>query len=165
MPADQLDHPALRLLAQRPELFARQGHVAAGWRYRDGRRFGPYYRLSYRLDDRQHSIYLGRAGEFVDRVRQQLESLQRPLVERRAVRRLERQVRAALRIEKLHLNALLRPYGLRLKGFQVRGWRHCTFRRFLPRRRCLLPRFSPLKPVTSQANREPAQVLYPSRSA
>jgi hypothetical protein len=165
MPADQLDHPALRLLAQQPELFTRQGHVAAGWRYRDGRRFGPYYRLSYRLDGRQHSIYLGRAGELVERVRRQLESLQRSLVERRAVRRLEHQIRAALRIEKLHLNALLRPYGLRLKGLEVRGWRHCKFRRFLPRRRFLLPRFSPLKPAMSQPNRESPQVLYPSRSA
>ncbi len=158
MPADQLDPPALRLLAQRPELFARQGHVAAGWRHRDGRRFGPYYRLSYRLDGRQHSVYLGRVGELVERVRQRLESLQHSLVERRAVRRLERQVRAALRIEKPHLNTLLRPYGLRLKGFEVRGWRRCTFRRFLPRRRCLLSRFSPLKPATSQPKPRSAAV-------
>jgi hypothetical protein len=149
MPADQLDHPAFRLLSQQPELFARQGHVAAGWRYRNGRRFGPYYRLSYRLDGRQHSLYLGRAGELVEGVRQQLESLQRSRVERRAVRRLDRQVRAALRIEKLHLDALLRPYGLRLKGLEVRGWRHCTFRRLLPRRRCLLPRFLSTKTATS----------------
>jgi hypothetical protein len=37
---------------------------------------------------------------------------------------------------------MLRPYGLRLKGFEVRGWRFCTFRRFLPPRRRLIPRLS-----------------------
>jgi hypothetical protein len=145
MPANQLNHAALRLLSDRPDLFFHQGHVAATWRYRNGQRFGPYYRLAYRLDGRQHSIYLGRAGELVDRVRQQLASLQLARIEHRAVRRLERDVRRALHAEKLHMNALLRPYGLRLKGFEIRGWRLCTFRRFLPRRRSLLPRFSPLK--------------------
>jgi hypothetical protein len=139
-PAGQLDHPALRLLALRPELFMRQGHIAASWRCREGKRFGPYYRLGYRENGRQHSVYLGRASELVDCVRQRLAALQRPKVERRAVRSLERQVRAALRSEKRHLNALLCPYGLYMKGFEVRGWRFSPLRRYLPRRRNFMQR-------------------------
>jgi hypothetical protein len=47
-----------------------------------------------------------------------------------------------LRLDKLNMNALLRPFGLRLKGFEVRGWRFSPLRTFLPLRRCLLPRVS-----------------------
>ena len=142
-PDDQLDHPALRLIAARPELFHRQGHVAATWRRRGGKTFGPYYRLSYREDGRQRSLYLGRGGALVDRVREALAALQQALLQSRAIHRLERQIRASLRAEKLHVNALLRPYGLRLKGFEVRGWRFCSLRTFLPRRRRWTPRISP----------------------
>ena len=49
--ADQL-HPALRLIEARPEVFARQGHIAASSRSRNGQTFGPYYRLAYRDGDR-----------------------------------------------------------------------------------------------------------------
>jgi hypothetical protein len=159
-PADQLDHPALRLLALRPELFIRQGHVAASWRHRNGKTFGPYYRLSYRESGHQHSIYLGRMGELVERVRRQLDLLQRSLLEQRAIRRLERQIRASLRLDKLQVNALLRPYGLRLKGFEIRGWRFSPLRRFLPTRRRLLPRLSisGWKSHVMHPNRDPPPV-------
>ena len=76
---DQLQHPALRLIAARPDIFLRQGHVAATWRRRNGKTFGPYFRLSYRGSGRQNSIYLGRAGALVERVRQALATLQQPL--------------------------------------------------------------------------------------
>ena len=114
MPADQLDPPALRLLAQRPELFARQGHVAAGWDTATAGS-GPYYRLSYRLDGRSiPSISAVWANS--SNVCQRLESLQHSLVERRAVRRLERQVRAASHPKAAfeHPAASLRPS---LEGF------------------------------------------------
>ena len=137
---DQLDHPALRLIAARPELFTRQGSVAATWRRRGGKTFGPYYRLSYREGGRQLVVYLGRAGALVERVRQALGTLQRPLEQMRALNHMERQIRAALRVDRLHVSALLRPYGLRLKGFEVRGWRFSTLRKLLPRRPLLAPR-------------------------
>jgi hypothetical protein len=142
-------------MALRPELFARQGHVAATWRCRNGKRFGPYYRLAYRENGRQHSIYLGRASEQVEMVRRQLELLQRSRIERRAIRRLENHIRASLRLEKLHLAALLRPYGLRLKGFEVRGWRFSPLRRFLPPRRSFSPQ------IPSLASKR--HVLHPNR--
>ena len=157
---DQLEHPALRLLALRPELFALQGSVVAGWRHRGEKTFGPYYRLAYRENGRQHSIYLGREGELVEQVRRTLGSIQRPRAEHRAIRRLERQVLSAFRVEKIRLGSLLRPYGLRLKGMEVRGWRCSPLRRFLPRRRQLKPRISVLgwKPVSRRPNPDPPAV-------
>lgn len=120
---DQLPHAAIRLIGARPDLFARQGAVVAAWRRRNGKTFGPYYRLTYRQDARQRSIYLGRAGPLVVEVRRRLAALQRPLRQQRLHARLRRRIRSALRLQKRRCAALLRPYGLRLKGFEVRGWR------------------------------------------
>jgi hypothetical protein len=139
---DQLEHPALRLIAARPDLFYRQGNVAAGYRHRNGKTFGPYHRLSYRLGGRQFSIYLGRSPKLVEQVRRALAAIQKPLAQRRFFNQLERQIRASLRVQKLRMGALLRPFGLRLKGYEVRGWRHSPLRRFLPRSRRWSPRVS-----------------------
>jgi hypothetical protein len=147
-PDAQLDHPALLLIAARPDLFARQGHVAATWRRRNAlnKAFGPYYQLRYRQDGRQRAVYLGRDGQLVQKVRQELQKLQCPSAERRALNRLERHIGRSLRMQKLTLAALLRPLGLRLKGREVRGWRFAPIRFLLPRRRRLTPRISLRKP-------------------
>ena len=128
---DQQTHPALALIARRRELFARQGSIVAAWRRRGLRTYGPYYRLSYREGGRQRSVYLGREGALVAQLRQELADLQRPLRQYRAVARLERQVKTALRAEKGRLNRHLRLLGLRLQGFEVRGWRTSPTRRWL----------------------------------
>ena len=128
---DQQTHPALALIARRAELFARQGSIAAAWRRRGSRTYGPYYRLCYREDGRQRSVYLGREGTLVAQVRQTLADLQRPLRQRRAVARLQRQVKTSLRAEKGRLNRHLCRLGLRLQGFEVRGWRTSPTRRWL----------------------------------
>lgn len=104
-----------------PSRFAAQGAVVAGWRERGGRRLGPYYRLAYREGGRQRSIYLGRYGELVRRVRALLVGLKRPLRERRRMRRLKAQVRAALGRCKARVAELLAPWGVRTKGFEFRG--------------------------------------------
>jgi hypothetical protein len=154
-PADQLDHPALRLIAARPDLFARQGHVAASYRRRAARTFGPYYRLSYRQNGRQCSVYLGVAGPLIERVRQAIDALQRPGVQHRALLRLRRSIRASLRAQKLDLAALLRPLGLRLKGFEVRGWRFSPFRSLFPRRRRYIPRLIAPNTASLRRNHDP----------
>jgi hypothetical protein len=120
---DQLDHPALALLAAQPHLFARQGSVSAYWRRRGQRTYGPYYRLRYRDGRCARTLYLGRASPLVDRVRQTLHALQTPLRQDRAICRFQCQVRKTLRVDRRQLDAHLRPLGLRLKGFEVRGWR------------------------------------------
>ncbi len=118
---DQLDHAAIRLLSARPDLFGRQGSVAATYRCRNGKRFGPYYRLAYREDGRQRSVYLGPAGAVVERVRQLLSALQKPLRQWRFLRRIDRQARAALRANNARVTALLRP-------LMVFGWHALTGR-------------------------------------
>ena len=40
------DHPAMQRMAERPDVFKRQGRIAAVDRRRNGRTFGPYYRKS-----------------------------------------------------------------------------------------------------------------------
>jgi hypothetical protein len=139
--ADQLDHPAVCLISARPDIFARQGYVAATYRRRNQKTFGPYYRLGYREHGRQRSVYLGREGGLVERVRRMLRALQRPRVERRAIGRLQKAIHASLQSHKNHLATLLRPFGLRLKGFEVRGWRFSSIRTLLPHHR-RMPRIS-----------------------
>ena len=56
--------------------------------------------------------------------------------------RIDRQARAALRANNDRVTALLRPLGLRLRGFQVRGWRRSPLRFWLPRRGQLIPPLS-----------------------
>jgi hypothetical protein len=144
-PVDQLPHPALVLLAVRPDIFTRQGSVAATWRCRGARTYGPYYRLAYRDSGRQTSIYLGRDGQtsnIVQQAREKLAALQKPFRHCRALDRLRRHAAAALRLHKAKLDAQLRPFGLRLKGFEVRGWRTSPLRRQFARIRPISPRLS-----------------------
>ena len=146
---DQQTHASIRLIAARRDLFARQGTVVATWRQRPRAdplptsKCGPYYRLAYREDGRQRSIYLGREGPLVDKVRQMLADLQRPLRQQRAINRVRRQVCAALTAQKRRVDAQLRPLGLRLKGFEVRGWRTSLLRGLWP----TPPAVQPIKPL------------------
>ncbi len=120
------------MIASRPALFARQGVVVATWRWYRGRRLGPYWRLAYREAGRQCSVYLGRMGEGVRRVRGVLARLQRGLRSRRAVRRLTRRVRASLRAHLAEFDRRLAELGLWRKGFEVRGgWSRALEQRFL----------------------------------
>ncbi|HUT90503.1 MAG TPA: hypothetical protein VMY37_13460 [Thermoguttaceae bacterium] len=128
---DQKADRALALIASRARLFARQGAVVATWRSYRGRRLGPYWRLAYREAGRQCSVYLGRAGRGVERVRQALAELQGRLRWRRTYRRLCRQVKASLRACQAEFDRQLRRLGLRRKGFEVRGgWSRGLARHF-----------------------------------
>jgi hypothetical protein len=117
---DQL-HPALGLLSARPHLFRKQGSVAAAWRRCGGRAFGPYCRLSYREDSRQESLYLGRAGQLVDKVRQMLGDRQRLCRQSRAIDQCRRRIAGQMRGHKQRLDAGLHSLGPRLQGFEIRG--------------------------------------------
>jgi len=57
-------------------IFARCGSVVASYRSKNGRRCGPYYRLAYRADRRQRSLYLGTSEELAAQVRSLLAELQ-----------------------------------------------------------------------------------------
>lgn len=136
-------HPAVVLLNARPDLFARQGSINPTWRHRNGVAFGPYYRLAYRENGRQHAVYLGREGPLVDRVRKMLASLQKPLRTKRMFDRLEREARSGLRANNARLAVLLRPLGLRLKGCEIRGWRTAL----LPKLRFTVPKHAKCRGV------------------
>lgn len=125
---DQRTHPAMVLLTSRAEFFAQHGTIDATWRRRNGKTFGPYYRLRYREGGSSRSVYLGPAGPLVAHVRDILHTLQAPLRQHRAMLQLQRQVRDALRLDRRCVDAQLRSLGLRLKGFEVRGWRTSPIR-------------------------------------
>jgi hypothetical protein len=116
-----------RLVARRARIFFRQGAVVASWRQWAGRRLGPYYRLAYREQGRQRSIYLGKSESLAEKVRQLLAAVQQPRREERCLERLQANARAALRATKDQLRKHLAVWGIRLKGSEFRGvsvWRH-----------------------------------------
>jgi hypothetical protein len=120
---DQRTHPVLAMIEAEPARFGRQGAVVASWRTYRGRKLGPYYRLAYRRDGRQRSVYLGRCRELANRVRAAIEELRESLRRARQIARMRAAVKASLRREKARLDRQLRKLGLYLKGFETRGWR------------------------------------------
>ena len=69
----------LTFIRTNADIFSRVGSVVATYRTRGNTRFGPYYRLIYRVDRRQRSLYLGRDEDLADQVRQLLNELQKRL--------------------------------------------------------------------------------------
>ncbi|MBN2578082.1 MAG: hypothetical protein JXB10_03745, partial [Pirellulales bacterium] len=129
--------PILQKILANRSLFSRQGAVVASWRYKNGVKIGPYYRLAYRHDGRQCSLYLGRSEELVQEVQQLLAQLQRPLRQRKAVDSLRKRVNDLLRRNQADLRAELAARGLSLRGFRIIGWQRlrqeCFERQILPR--------------------------------
>ncbi len=125
--AARLEAIARQVLARRAE-FARQGAVVATWRWRGGRRLGPYYRLAYREHGRQRSIYLGRSEGLAEKVRWLLADVQAPLRRHRAWLRTRARLAAQLRRQKARWREALRSWGLYTKGCAVRGWRRRPLR-------------------------------------
>ena len=132
-----------------------------GWSGEGTSKCGPYYRLAYRDDGRQRSVYLGREGPLVDEVRRLLADLQRPLHRQRLMNRLCRQARAAVRVHKTRVDAQLRACGLRLQGFEVRGWRTSLLRGLTTPKP---PTIRPLQPIRRPKNafRGPRPIRLPT---
>ena len=103
--------------------FARCGAVVPTYRTRGDKRYGPYYRVAYRIAGRQCSIYLGRCRELADRARALLAKLQQPRDYRRMRKRADRQRRATLRQIIRRWQQTIRACGLEPRGCDVRGWR------------------------------------------
>ena len=76
-------------MAAHADALAHQGVIAASFRRRGGRALGPYYRLTLRQGQVQHSVYLGTDAVLIAEVRAALRKLQETLRERRAVQRQE----------------------------------------------------------------------------
>jgi muconolactone delta-isomerase len=110
-------------LLARPAVFAASGCVVATWRQRHNRRFGPYYRLAFRLGNRQQSIYLGSSAELAAQVQQLLAERQKACDDRRLLKYLLAQARASLRRHKAELTRELAAGGIALKGWRFRRLR------------------------------------------
>ena len=121
--ARQVRHRALDLIAAQPAIFGRQGALVATQGREKGRMFEPYYHLYFREGARQRSIYLGREGPVVDAVRAELARLHAIIAEQRDYDRQRKRLLRATRQAKAAMAAQLRLAGLRMKGFEVRGWR------------------------------------------
>ena len=102
------------ILAHRP-LFYTNGSVVSEWRWRNGFRFGPYFRLKYRENKLQRSIYLGPSNQLAEKVRKFLANLQL----HRTIRRLHTKIRVSLRLEKKNLKNMLHACGYNLKGNEI----------------------------------------------
>ncbi|NLS96771.1 MAG: hypothetical protein GXX96_31945 [Planctomycetaceae bacterium] len=120
----------LDFIRQNAQIFARAGSVVAGYRNRGAVRYGPYYRVAYRVAGRQCSIYLGRCRKLADRARRLLARLQQPRNHRRLCRKADRQRRAAFRQVIRGWQATIRSFGLDLRGCEIRGWRALGIPRF-----------------------------------
>lgn len=113
----------LRILNNQADRFRSQGAVIETWRYHRGVRLGPYYRLAFRGEGRQRSIYLGTDPELADEVRRWLKAQQANRREELQRRRWLKSLRSRLRKCKEEWARELRKVGLYLKGSEVRGWR------------------------------------------
>jgi hypothetical protein len=121
--ADQKRRRILLFITAHVEIFGQRGAVVQTWRDYAGRRLGPYFSLIFRKDGKQRSLYLGSDPQFASEVRELLEQTQKPRQERRTAERRRACVESELRRWKEAWDSELRPYGLRLKGWEVRGWR------------------------------------------
>jgi hypothetical protein len=101
---------------------ARQGGIVATYRYRGGRAVGPYYRVAFRVGTVQQSVYMGTDLGLLAEVHLVLQELQRPYRERRALLQRKKAVRKVLAECRDELRRELARRGLRLQGYEVRGW-------------------------------------------
>jgi hypothetical protein len=135
--------PPLDFIQNNPEIFARNGAVVPAYRTRGNRRYGPYFRVAYRIAGRQCSIYLGRCRQLADRARELLAKLQQPRDYRRMYEKAKRQRRATLRRVIRHWQQTMRAHGLDFRGCEVRGWRRLG----IPR----IDKTTPFNPVQKAA--------------
>ena len=120
---DQRRERILAAIEARREQLAHQGTIVASYRQRGGRKVGPYFRLAYREGSNQRSLYLGSDVELIAEVGRVLQNLQQPERQQCAVRRCKAAIRTSLAHCRAELRRELAIRGLRLQGYEVRGWR------------------------------------------
>ena len=122
---DNASDSLARFLACHAEDLRRGGSIVPSWRTRGSRRFGPYYRLACRdADGRQRAVYLA-TEELLARARAALAALQAPRRQARQLAHARQLLRQGHRAARSSLAKQLFPFGLRLKGNEVRGWSCC----------------------------------------
>jgi hypothetical protein len=104
-------------------VFSRQGTVVASFRTYRGHQLGPYYRLAYRIEGRQRSIYLGKSKKILRQVRRLLEKLQKPMQTKRHLRQAAKTFQETMKKHMAQFRIDLLKVGLQLRGYAARGWR------------------------------------------
>jgi hypothetical protein len=99
---------------------ARNGFVAVEYRWRGGRRWGPYYKLRWRRAGRQRTRYLGANPARCEQVRRELALLQAPLRQARLAAQLLLEARGHLRSLRQELTAPMAARGKQFHGYAVR---------------------------------------------
>lgn len=120
---DQKRNDLIHFVAEHGALFAAQGSVQESYRLYQGRKLGPFFRLSFREAGKQRSLYIGRDRALAAEINGQLQKLQEPLARARQVDRWLAQCRRSLKLAKLEFRRRLQTHGLRLQGNEIRGWR------------------------------------------
>jgi hypothetical protein len=120
---DQKRCQLLRFLADHGDLFAAQGSVQASYRRYQGRKLGPFFRLSFRQAGKQRSRYIGQDRALAAQIERRLQELQAPLVGARQIERSLSEHRRHLKLAKVEFRRRLEAHGLRLQGNEIRGWR------------------------------------------
>jgi hypothetical protein len=123
-----MSSPLKTILALKTVL-ARQGTIVASFRTYNGRKLGPYYRLAYRTEGRQRSIYLGKSKKILRQVRRLLEKLQKPSKTKRFMRQAQKTFQETMKKHMAQFRIDLLKVGLQLRGYAARGWRR--YRRLL----------------------------------
>ena len=111
----------LDFIRQNAQIFAQNGSVVATYRTRGTKRYGPYYRVAYRADGRQCSIYIGRCKRLAIRARKLLARLQQPRDYRRLCCRANRERKVAMRQVIRWWQHTIRSYGFDLRGCEIRS--------------------------------------------
>jgi hypothetical protein len=106
----------LGLSAEELDVLKHQGFVTAEFRGR----FGPYFRLHFRIAGRQTTRYVGRDPDVAHRIRRELEELQRVERHRRRLDQLAEVARRSLRAAKARLEPLMRAAGWHYHGLAIR---------------------------------------------
>lgn len=108
--------------AKHSAALARQGAVVPSWRWRGGRRVGPYFRLDVRDErGRKVALYLGLESSLVAAVRARLTQLHLPRDQKQQFAHAYRILGRAQRAARANLASELEKVGLRLQGSEIRG--------------------------------------------
>lgn len=114
--------PLTRFLERHADALRRQGSIVQSWRTRNGRRFGPYSRLTIRdATGQQRAVYLA-TDELLARARAALAALRAPRQQVLQLARVRQALKRGQRAAQADLRRQLRAVGLALKGTEIRGW-------------------------------------------
>jgi hypothetical protein len=112
-----------RFLSAHGALLAAQGSVQESYRLYQGRKLGPFFRLSFRQAGKQRSLYIGGDRALAAAIEGQLQTLQAPRSNARQIERCLADCCQSLQAAKQELRRCLEAQGLHLQGNEIRGWR------------------------------------------